>query len=671
MTGPQGAHVFEPTSFPDCSGTCREYTVQLSVWDGTPTERDSIFSITEGVPADGKVLVGGYGVLNLVNGDVVTITGTTNYNGTFAIDDKQGGGSSVQWYGFTITDTWVGAESGGRWHSSPNTDIDTETITVYDPDDGTNGWGDPGTGTLSVCVYENGGAVGGGCPAVADTYESPANDLDADLTTLIGAPNNYRRILLKGGETWVADTWPSYEFNAAGPGLLGSYGGTEAIIDNKITYGEYRGVFRMNTSDWRFQDLSLTSSLALETTVAKWFISSYQTTTAENWLIQRTEFSDNDFTAKRIFELSHGFLATHSLPQNDANIHRRVFLVDNTWGELTYPDSDQDDYFVYAAVWGLNILGNNFGGTSGSSEKGHIIRIATGEDVLISNNIIGPPPNVGNSGLTIRDLPSHCSTCPEDSTTRAFCLRPTKHFVIQDNEFILGPDTAAIDTTKACTTPPHGLGEEDYIIERNYIYNSPTGSAIIGIDASPSDNETLVIRNNIIDLTGFVSNRTGIKATSDPAYGHPEDIMIYNNTCYSSSSVNSVYCIQPWSTAPADMRNNVLYAPNVTTLDNVRVIGTNTNPYPNPYLTNNYDNSDDGSPDGGIGNPFISAAPSAAEDFKISLDSELAKNGAKLDEVFLDYGMDLRYRVFEDVGAWRRTRAQGVSGGEGAEGEWR
>ena len=33
MSGPLGAHVFEPSSFPDCGGHCKEYNVELTVKD--------------------------------------------------------------------------------------------------------------------------------------------------------------------------------------------------------------------------------------------------------------------------------------------------------------------------------------------------------------------------------------------------------------------------------------------------------------------------------------------------------------------------------------------------------------------------------------------------------------------------------------------------------------
>jgi len=58
----------------------------------------------------------------LSNGDYVTISGTTNYNGWFLV-------ANVATNTFEITDTWVSDDATGTWVRCINTDIESTTIT--------------------------------------------------------------------------------------------------------------------------------------------------------------------------------------------------------------------------------------------------------------------------------------------------------------------------------------------------------------------------------------------------------------------------------------------------------------------------------------------------------------------------------------------------------------
>ena len=94
----------------------------------------------------------------------------------------------------------------------------TKSITVYDPDDPTNGWGASGK---SVCISKTGNFSG--CPGVA-TRETNSGTFNSILSSKIGA--GYRRILFRGGETW---NWTgNYSLSANGAGLIGAYGSGKA-----------------------------------------------------------------------------------------------------------------------------------------------------------------------------------------------------------------------------------------------------------------------------------------------------------------------------------------------------------------------------------------------------------------------------------------------------------
>ncbi len=266
MSGPLGAHVFEPSTFPDCGGSCKVYTVQLTVKDAV-------------------------------------------------------GGSSSS----------------------------TKSITVYSPDDPANGWGGSGK---SICISKAGNFSG--CPATAGR-ETNSGTFNSILSSKIGA--GYRRILFHAGETW--NMTASYGLSANGPGLIGAFGSGKATVE--FNTGSATPVI-MSGDDWRIQDLHISGS----NTASSLFSAIGQ---ERNWLVQRTT------TASSRFQTIIG-MALNQIPSGpDESIHRHIFFIDNHWGPLA---SATGHYQIFAAAWGLNILGNEFE----RAPQEHTIRVQTGADVL-------------------------------------------------------------------------------------------------------------------------------------------------------------------------------------------------------------------------------------------------------------------------------------------------
>ncbi|GAF70296.1 unnamed protein product, partial [marine sediment metagenome] len=233
---------------------------------------------------------------------------------------------------------------------------------------------------------------------------------------------------------------------------------------------------------------------------------------------------------------------------------------------------------------------------------------STGEDILVSNNILGKS-SVSKSCLAIRDMADTLNVCAGvEPASRAFCGRMTKHFLIQDNEFLVETGASAVELGKSNSDQgdapgTHDMEEQDAIVERNYIHSSTGG--VMGLYLDRTDNPRLVVRNNVIDISNF-TDRIGIKVATTSSYS--DEILIYNNTCYSSDTTGSyIKCIRPNSGAPAIIRNNVLYAPNATG-DAIYV----RDDIINPNITYNYDNSADG---GITSNPFTDSSPPDAAEF--------------------------------------------------------
>ena len=60
----------------------------------------------------------------LSNGDIVSISGTTNYNGVFTVDNVSGGN-------FEITDTWVADDATGNFYQGDNITVDVGSAGIY------------------------------------------------------------------------------------------------------------------------------------------------------------------------------------------------------------------------------------------------------------------------------------------------------------------------------------------------------------------------------------------------------------------------------------------------------------------------------------------------------------------------------------------------------------
>jgi hypothetical protein len=197
------------------------------------------------------------------------------------------------------------------------------------------------------------------------------------------------------------------------------------------------------------------------------------------------------------------------------------------------------------AVWGLNILGNNFVESIGE----HTIRLSTGEDVLISNNFIGPAPE-GKHSLQLRDFPLECG-----DTGKPFSERATNHYLIQANLLDCGA-SYCIEGTKSTCEGDGQLPQNDLIIEKNFFREAPgkdqmaQGVLLSALNGGPW--ERAVIRNNVMNQTGW---KWGA------AFHGDDGVDIHNNTCFRSDSGSdtSAICVTPGGSDRC--YNNVMFAP--------------------------------------------------------------------------------------------------------------
>jgi hypothetical protein len=418
----------------------------------------------------------------------------------------------------------------------------------------------------------------------------------------------------------------SYSLSVDGPGLVGSYGGGKFTVE----FAPAIRAFFLSGDDWRIQDANLT----VAGTVGPPFEAYSQ---VRNLLLQRTTSEPNSFQSMVTFP-------AQGLPVGAAElIHRHLFFIDNVWPDLTNPGGG---YHFYVAAWGLSILGNDLGASSSE----HTLRVETGEEVLISNNAMGPGA-YGKSTLNLRDLPTQCPECGA-YPYKPFCGRQTRYYLIQDNDFLCNWPSCIGTGLQTCgSAPPYPLPDVDYIFERNYFEkgsSNQAGANVINTEAVHGDKIRWVYRNNIADLTswkwttGFVGQR---------------GVRIYNNTCYRSDSATegSAQCVYP--NGADECHNNVMYAPNWTRTVSWKNAGSSC-----AAASQNFDN-------GLTGNitkkPFVSDRPSQWLDFAPADGSLLIDSGRELSGLFEDHSLHCRTGT-PDVGAVERGASMTCADGGGS-----
>ena len=409
------------------------------------------------------------------------------------------------------------------------------TIQVLDPDSSEDG---PGWGGINETACVSNSSDFTGCPLTCDTshpvpadkaycYESPGDDFDADLGTLIGV--GYRRILFKGGDSWTWDD--KYTLFAVGPGLIGSYG----TGDPSIGIGYLSTGFSTSGDDWRVQDLSLTGSYAAEDVNV--FTSSKPT---DNLLIQRITVADGAAAVIATF-------SPNNLVGKDA--HSDLFIVDNDWGR-------SDTYQLYGTFNGAAVLGNTFDGT----EEEHTFRFIGGEKLLISNNYVGPIWPGGTGTNQFRDISTSCT----DLTGVPYYNVPLRYILFQDNHVEIDHNYGVKVGMRTCASkayPAVSHPQYDIIIERNYFETGthpvvPTQAAYL-TETAEGVTYREVIRNNVVNMDGFGWANTGLMAGSDT--------VVYGNTCYRNDSYTAGTDSECISGTANECYNNVMFAPNWST----------------------------------------------------------------------------------------------------------
>ena len=203
MTGPIGAHVFEPTSFPDCGGTCAEFNVTLSVIDtsGTGDTASQIITVW-----DEDASTGGPGWGDA--GETVCVSRTADFTGCPLTCDA-GAAPPEEDEAYCHTNT-------GDFYTSVNTYLAQgyKRILFHAGQTWNNTW------FAEFGAYQGPGLLGSFPVGSKATINHSGSTANMSFIT---------------GDDWRVQ---DLTFTGSASGVAGFYGGTEHILIQRVNYGD-------------------------------------------------------------------------------------------------------------------------------------------------------------------------------------------------------------------------------------------------------------------------------------------------------------------------------------------------------------------------------------------------------------------------------------------------
>ena len=120
----------------------------LDIAKGVTFAAGSTGAITAFADATGGQVTVSSTTHGLSNGDIISISGTTSYNGVFTVDN-------VAASTYEITDTWVADDGASTWHEGDKFTLDTSASGVYSMSFHLSGFSAGSNVTHSFAVYKN------------------------------------------------------------------------------------------------------------------------------------------------------------------------------------------------------------------------------------------------------------------------------------------------------------------------------------------------------------------------------------------------------------------------------------------------------------------------------------------------------------------------------------
>lgn len=400
---------------------------------------------------------------------------------------------------------------------------------------------DPNTtwaGTATLCIYNS--SLGSGCPTGADTYSTVDGVAAFAYATSAGPHAPYKRILFKGGDTFRMTSAPNWP-NAAGPGIVSSYGTGKATISQ--TSSGVHGI-GISANDWRITNL-VVSGVANPSDSG-----SYGVTIGTG---------QSQITIDAV-DVS-GFAQQINFTGNGVTGADRVVVANSTTNVSQSAAGASSGASSYAIFGGTSV------GGAYVAFLGNLLQLSPSWTGFVPSHPIRMQP-------TCRWCVVTNNTIANDGYTQ---IKMDAHFYSSNNDMSLYIEVAnnRFPSTGNTVLMAQNLQSDERlryaIVEGNWWGRAGNPSAPTLNIAAPNT----TIRNNIFDgrNTSGGANAINIGQYGTAATPAPNNVFVYNNTFYTDNTSPATY-IQFMQTCHNNsggttmgtltVMNNVVYLPNAT-----------------------------------------------------------------------------------------------------------
>ncbi|MGE3532888.1 MAG: PKD domain-containing protein [Steroidobacteraceae bacterium] len=369
-----------------------------------------------------------------------------------------------------------------------------------------------------------------------------------------------KRVLMRRGDTF--DVASAQNVTVNGPWILGAYGGAGAkpVIRNTggaITMLQIAPAV-VGSGDMRIMDINIDG----------------QSNGGARFSTAASSVNQLTFLRVDIQNIGAGFSF------NDTLIYDQFFIVDSTVTNIT------NGYGYFGPGQRFALMGNLFDQIATL----HNVRLPTIQKGIISNN---RSSNAFGDALKIHGSPF--------ATTGRF----TEQVIVSDNKFEGGGSTLTLWIQPQNLTSDERI--RNVLVERNWFTAGPGQAQAFVLLGSE-----FTVRNNIINLTGALS-QLGIRVN---VAGHisppPDNVRILNNTIFGNNVAGFAALFLEAGSSNVTIANNLAYSPNSTNARLLDDLGSIA-----PLIISNSSNSQikNDSPS------FTVTPPSAPLDFKLTAGS--------------------------------------------------
>lgn len=400
--------------------------------------------------------------------------------------------------------------------TAPDGDMDTEigTVTVTDPDT-------EFATTDTCCVADSGGGFTG-CPSGATQITQATDDFDQALTATVASGNGCDadarkvRVLFEGGATFTGSTTATLYNGDSAPGLIGSYGTGNALVETAATD---TAAVEFGTG-WTMTGLTINSN---------------NTGSSHSPLeIPDVDWSGVSIIGNTITDLYYYALSVAS--STGTSMDSDLAFADNVTTTNAAATSNCGGAFTRASD--QVVIGNDIDCNYAGQYPYRSVHLETS---AIAHNTFRKIAAAQNA-IQIRAWARASGSGP--------AIEASQWNVVADNKMgvrSLGAPFINLCESNLCGTVTGALGVIDLLVQRNFAYFETGGSpsaavGFIGSSSASGGSQYITVRNNIFDAQGSSDSGTTwrfVQVGPSPTGISSDGWHVLNNTFYATGSGTS------------------------------------------------------------------------------------------------------------------------------------